>query len=41
LSLVQRIVDGHGGVVWAERGAEVGSVISVWLPHGSAQDGER
>jgi len=32
LSLVQRIVDSHRGVVWAESGSDGGSVFSVWLP---------
>jgi signal transduction histidine kinase len=38
LSLVQRIVDSHRGVVWAESGGTEGSVFSAWLPRSPPDD---
>ncbi len=32
LAIVKRIVEGHGGVVWVESGAEAGAVFLVRLP---------
>jgi signal transduction histidine kinase len=32
LTIVKRIVERHGGRVWAARGAECGAVFSLWLP---------
>jgi signal transduction histidine kinase len=38
LSLVQRIVEAHRGIVWAESGETIGTVFSVWLPRRPLED---